>query len=117
MANRGLVRMTRKKGSLQMTRRYRRAGKKEKGKILDAFCALTGYNRSYAVFLLRNAGQRKVFHTPRGPRWRVVADPNRKIRREQAPTCGEEVRKVLWRMSLMRLNRFSREAICCPCTV
>jgi hypothetical protein len=35
------------------TERYRQSGKKEKGRILDEFTALTGYNRSYARWLLR----------------------------------------------------------------
>ncbi len=33
--------------------RYRRAGKAEKGKLLDGFCAATGYHRKAAVRLLR----------------------------------------------------------------
>ncbi len=39
-----------------MAMRYRRARKKRKGELLDEFVALTGYNRWYAVSLLR--GQR-----------------------------------------------------------
>lgn len=38
--------------------RYRRSGKKEKGKILDEFTLLTGHNRSYARFVLRNTGRK-----------------------------------------------------------
>ena len=34
--------------------RYRRARKKEKGRILDDLIALSGYNRWYAVGLLRD---------------------------------------------------------------
>jgi hypothetical protein len=37
----------------QLTGRYRKARKKEKAAILDEFCMLTGYNRSYASRLLR----------------------------------------------------------------
>ncbi len=33
--------------------RYRRAGKQEKGRILDEFVAATGYHRKYAVGILR----------------------------------------------------------------
>jgi hypothetical protein len=33
--------------------RYRRAGKREKGRILDEFTAATGYNRKYALGLLK----------------------------------------------------------------
>jgi hypothetical protein len=43
--------------------RYRRAGKEERGRILDEFCATTGYHRKSAVRLLnrrvaRSVGQR-----------------------------------------------------------
>jgi hypothetical protein len=38
--------------------RYRRAGKKEKGRILDEFTQDTGYNRVYAARVLRRHGQR-----------------------------------------------------------
>lgn len=38
--------------------RYRRSGKKEKGRILDEFTQVTGYNRSYARSLLRWSGKR-----------------------------------------------------------
>jgi hypothetical protein len=37
-----------------MAHRYRRAGKRERGLMLDELCALSGYNRSYAARLLRN---------------------------------------------------------------
>ena len=38
----------------EMAHRYRRAGKRERGLMLDELCALSGYNRSYAARLLRN---------------------------------------------------------------
>ncbi len=34
-------------------RRYRRSGRKQKAKILDEFCAVCGYNRKYAIRILR----------------------------------------------------------------
>ena len=37
--------------------RYRKAKKTEKGLILNEFCQSTGYNRKYAITLLRNAGK------------------------------------------------------------
>src|SRR5579859_5550071 len=33
--------------------RYQRSGREQKGWILDEFCAATGYNRKYAIKLLR----------------------------------------------------------------
>jgi transposase InsO family protein len=34
-------------------KRYEQAGRMERGKLLDEFCALTGYHRKYAISLLR----------------------------------------------------------------
>ena len=33
-----------------LSERYRKAGKKEKGRMLDEFVEMTGYNRSYAAW-------------------------------------------------------------------
>jgi hypothetical protein len=38
--------------------RYRKASKREKSRILDEFVAATGYNRKYAIHLLRNRPSR-----------------------------------------------------------
>ena len=40
-----------------MATRYRKATKKEKGGMLDELIALTGYNRRYAMELLRGHGK------------------------------------------------------------
>jgi len=45
--------MTRKAITKEVSKRYKRSSKKEKGGILDEFCALTGYNRTYTASLLR----------------------------------------------------------------
>ena len=37
----------------QLKKRYTRATKKQKGVMLDEFCATTGYNRSYASWILK----------------------------------------------------------------
>ena len=41
-----------------MSGRYQKAGKKEKGRILDEYVELTGQNRAYASYLLNNWGQK-----------------------------------------------------------
>ena len=53
--------------------RYRKAGKKEKGRMLDEFCKLTGYRRSYATYKLRAQNTtrsynkvKKALQKPRG---------------------------------------------------
>lgn len=41
----------------EVVRRYRAAGKREKGRILDEFVANTGYQRKYAIHLLNSWGR------------------------------------------------------------
>ena len=38
--------------------RYQKAAKKKKGAILDEFIELTGYDRCYASYLLKNHGKK-----------------------------------------------------------
>lgn len=49
----GLIMNERKAVTAVMVARYCRASKKQKGRLLDELVALTGYNRWYAVGLLR----------------------------------------------------------------
>ena len=49
---------TRKAVTERVAKRYRRASKAEKGRILDEFCATMGYNRSYAARVLRKRPSR-----------------------------------------------------------
>src|SRR5450759_4920835 len=44
-------------------KRYRKAKRADKGKVLDEFCSVCSYQRKYAIRLLR----RKVSRTPRRP--------------------------------------------------
>lgn len=55
----GLTMKERKAVTAVMVTRYRRARKKGKGELLDEFVALTGYNRWYAVSLLRGLCERE----------------------------------------------------------
>src|SRR3970040_245091 len=59
--------------------RYRKARKKEKGRVLDDLIALSGYNRWDAVGLLR--GQGKLIQGGRG--LRLVADLVRSTKRRR----------------------------------
>jgi len=60
--------------------------KREKGRILDEFCALTGYNRSYAAGVLRKGPPAKGKRAPLRP----VGS-----RRGRKPVYTAEVRKYL----------------------
>ena len=58
-----------------MVARYRRMSKKQKGRLLDELVALTGYNRWYAVGLLRGDGR-----SSRGRLARATARPRQRPR-------------------------------------
>lgn len=74
--------------------RYRRARKKEKGRILDEFTESTGYTRVYAARLLRGHGQRVVIQ----PGVILEGSVGTKRRRSRAPEYGPEVVKALKRV-------------------
>ena len=78
--------------------RYRKAGKKEKGAILDEFVELTEFTRSYAGLVLRNQG--RVVQVNR-KLW-VRGDVGKKLPRPgRGPTYDEQTVKVLvqvWRI-------------------
>lgn len=95
----GLTLSQRKAVTHQIATRYQHAAKKQRGGILDEFCATTGYNRSYASFLLHNWG-RKVTMTINGVRtiYRVGRSPQYTVR-GRPPTYDRRVRtalKTLW---------------------
>jgi hypothetical protein len=78
--------------------RYRKAGKKEKGVILNEFVELTGFARSYAALVLRNQGR----VVPVSRKLRVRGDVGKKLpRRGRGPTYDERTVKALvqvWRI-------------------
>jgi hypothetical protein len=81
--------------------RYRKSSKKEKGQLLEQFCTLTGYQRTYASRLLhrklqgsRSAAARKKRKRPLyyGPE---VAEPLRKIWAVMDGICGKRLAPFL----------------------
>ncbi|MCD6238857.1 MAG: hypothetical protein J7K51_05995 [Thermotogae bacterium] len=54
--------------------RYKKVKKKEKGKILDEFVKLTGYNRCYSSYLLRTYEKKVVIYGQDGIRRVFIAD-------------------------------------------
>ena len=50
----GLDMKTKQKLTDETAKRYCLATKKEKAKILDEFCAMLGYNRKYATYVLNS---------------------------------------------------------------
>lgn len=78
--------------------RYRQAGKKEKGAILNEFVELSGFARCYAALVLRNQGRVVVVNR----KVRVRGDiGKRRSRPGRGPTYDAETVKVLvqvWRI-------------------
>lgn len=78
--------------------RYRKAGKKEKGAILNEFVELTGFARSYAALVLRNQGR----VVPVNRKLRVRGDVGKRLaRRGRGRTYDEQTVKALvqvWRI-------------------
>ena len=81
--------MTRKRITKEVSKRYKKTYKKEKGRILDEFCALSGYNRSYAGWVLRKGASPKK-KGKSAPRGLTGAD-----RRGRKPVYTVEVRRAL----------------------
>ncbi len=82
-----------------VARRYRKAGKKAKGQILDEFVASTGYNRAYAAMLLRNY-QRERQVAAGAASVKMVSTKVRRTSGGRPPVYGPEVRRAvetLWK--------------------
>lgn len=73
----------------EVAKRYKRATKRERGQILDEFCALTDYNRSYAARVLRKGALHKKKKGTAGGRPVGMRGQGRK------PIYTNEVRKAL----------------------
>lgn len=71
--------------------RYQKASKKKKGAILDEFIALTGYDRCYASYVLKNHG-RKVWINNKVI---AIGDIRKRHKRHRQRTYGEDVLKPL----------------------
>src|SRR3990170_3869279 len=67
--------------------RYRRTGKKDKKTILNDFTQVTGYNRSYAGFLLRAWGKRVRINN----KLVLVGDGRKKIKRDRPRVYDDNV--------------------------
>ncbi len=75
----------------QVVRRYRRAGKKEKGVILGEFVQTTGYQRKYAISLLNSWGRTRWVRIDGKLVKLVVGDPRRAKRRRRPRHYDPEV--------------------------
>jgi hypothetical protein len=61
----------------EISKRYQKAGKKEKAAILDELVKTTGYNRKYVLHVLANWGKTTVVRTG-GETARLTAAPRKR---------------------------------------
>ena len=79
----------------KLSKPYRKACTKEKGRLLDEMVRLTRYNRCYASYLLRNCGWSVILEGKRKARLIFVGDHRKGIRRRKKKTYGGEVLSAL----------------------
>lgn len=83
----------------EVVRRYRAAGKRKKGRILDEFVENTGYERKYAIHLLNSWGRDRLVRID-GEWVKLVVGRPRSRRRRQRPRRYDQavlvVLKAIW---------------------
>ena len=95
----GLKMSSRRELTEQHAQRYRRASKKEKGRILDEFVESTGYQRKYAIHLLTWWGRTRMVRVDGTLVKLVVGRPRPARRRVRPRRYDQEVvvaLKLIW---------------------
>ncbi len=93
----GLTMKERKAVTKVLAKQYRQAQKKEKGRILEQYVKVTGYNRHYAAWVLRHHGKQVEFR----PGIVFEGTAQRRPRPGRKRTYGDEVLQALkkvWEM-------------------
>ena len=85
----------------ELAKRYNRAKKKEKGKILDEVVALTGYNRCYATFVLRHWNRKPIIYPNDGKAIIFTEDKQHKTKRNRRRIYDKNVLEALRRIWLI----------------
>jgi len=109
----GLTMQERKTVTKETREKYGRASKKGKGRILDWFCELTGYNRCYAARVLRDRGaaaRRRRGGRRKGAGRRrkygeEVLGPLKKVWAVADGMCGKRLAAIMAEM-IRKLERF-----------
>ena len=102
----GLDMKTKKKLTEETAKRYCTASKKNKTKIIDEFIATTGYNRKYAIHVLKNSAYVKVTHFNNVARQSVQVITKTGKKRKYEKYYGQDVQQEvirLWILSLIHI--------------
>lgn len=104
----GLDMKTRKTLTEETAKRYCTEGKKEKTKIIDEFTATTGYNRKYAIHVLKNSARIKTTHFNNKERKSVQTTIKARKKRPFKKYYGENVKAEvvhLWIYSMYQCSK------------
>lgn len=91
----GLTMKERKAVIKEVAKRYRKSSKKVRGQILNEFVALTGYNRSYANYVLRNCGKRVLLKAKGKTVVVILGEGKTKAKRQREKIYDHKVLRVL----------------------
>jgi len=91
----GLSMAQRRAVTNEVARRYRKADKREKRRILDEFCATTGYHRKYAMQLLNRWGTSELRRIDGALVKVVIGKPRKRAKRIYRRIYDEPVHKAL----------------------
>lgn len=94
----GLDMKTKKKLTEETAKRYCTASKKNKTKIIDEFIATTGYNRKYAIHVLKNSAYVKVTHFNNVARQSVQVITKTGKKRKYEKYYGQDVQQEVIRL-------------------
>jgi len=79
----------------ETAKRYQRAHKREKSKILDEFIKTTGYSRWYARYILRNWERKIILRTQTGGEIILIGDRRKKVKRHKERVYNQKVLTAL----------------------
>ena len=107
----GLDMKTKKKLTEETAKRYCTASKKNKTKIIDEFIATTGYNRKYAIHILKNTAYVKVTHFNNVARQSVQVITKTRKKRTYEKYYGQDVQKQVIRLWIFSMYLCSKRLV------
>ena len=107
----GLDMKTKKKLTEETAKRYCMADKKHKTKIIDEFTATTGYNRKYAIHILKNSARIKITHFNNVEKKSVQIITKVRKKRHYEKYYGQDVQKEIIRLWLFSMYMCAKRLV------
>ena len=107
----GLDMKMKKKLSEETAKRYCTANKKHKTKIIDEFVANTGYNRKYAIHILKNSAHIKITHFNNVEKKNVQLITKVRKKRHYQTYYGQDVQREVIRLWIFSMCLCSKRLV------